>query len=60
MKAFKYATVAIAFVLLTGCMQSASNLQQAQYVSTLRVCPPSSYAESGPFGMAGYRCVPTP
>jgi hypothetical protein len=41
----------------TGCMQNPSTPEQAQYAATLRVCPAGYYAESGPYGMAGYRCV---
>jgi hypothetical protein len=40
-----------------GCQQNSSTPEQAQYTSTLRVCPQGYYAESGPYGMAGFRCV---
>jgi len=43
---------------LGGCMQDASNAAQAQWLSTLRSCPPGTRAESTAVGMGGYKCVP--
>ena len=51
------AIVALCF-FVSGCMQEeASNPQQAQYLATLRVCPPGSHAQSSPIGISGYRCI---
>ena len=48
----------IAFALaMAGCQQNPPTPEQAQYASTLRVCPPGYAAESGPYGMAGFRCI---
>ncbi|MGO8831652.1 MAG: hypothetical protein ACLQE9_02400 [Roseiarcus sp.] len=45
--------------LLTACMANApSTPEQAQYLSTLRSCPPGTHPISSPTGgMGGYRCV---
>jgi hypothetical protein len=44
--------------LLSACMQNtASNPQQAQYLTTLRACPAETHPVSAPVGMGGYRCA---
>jgi hypothetical protein len=46
---------------LGACMSNApSTPEQAQYLATLRSCPPGSYPMSSPVGMSGYRCMLNP
>jgi hypothetical protein len=43
---------------LGACLQEPSTPEQAQWLATLRSCPPGSVPESSPIGTGGYRCIP--
>ena len=53
------AALAVALSALLGaCMQNAPTTpEQAQYLATLRSCPPGLQPIPSPIGNGGYRCV---
>lgn len=58
-RCFLTCVVVIALVSpLVACLQEPSTPEQAQWLATLRSCPPGFAPESSPIGTGGYRCIP--